>query len=223
MFAVIFEVQPKTERFDDYLALAKQLKPRLEAVDGFIDIDRFRSRRDAGLVLSLSTWRDEKAVVRWRTDGEHHAVQEKGRFGIFEDYHLRVGEVVADSAPPQGLAGEQQRFDETAVGAGKAVTISELSPAADGKPASADLARDLRLARIGTEGIVDHQIFESIYTPGKLLLLVSWADAEAAERWRPKAPARAKLRHRSIRVIRDYGMNDRREAPQYYPQVAGRR
>jgi heme-degrading monooxygenase HmoA len=219
MFAVIFEVQPRKERFDDYLALAKQLKPKLEAIDGFIDNDRFKNQRNAGLMLSLSTWRDEKAVIRWRTHGEHHGVQENGRFEIFQNYHLRVGEIVADSAPPNGLAVEQQRFDETEVGAGKAVTISELSPAAHNTPASADLARDLGLGTIGTDGVVDCQTFESIYTPGKLLLLVSWADAEAAERWRPKAPAQSLLRHRRIRVIRDYGMRDRREAPQYYPEA----
>jgi hypothetical protein len=37
MFAVIFEVQPKKERWNDYLA--KYLKPKLEAIDGFIDND----------------------------------------------------------------------------------------------------------------------------------------------------------------------------------------
>jgi heme-degrading monooxygenase HmoA len=223
MFAVIFEVRPKQERFDDYLALAKQLKPKLEAIDGFIDNDRFKNQRDPGLVLSLSTWRDEKAVIRWRTQGEHHGVQEKGRFEVFEDYHLRVGEIVADSAPPQELAVVQQRFDETSVGAGKAVTISELSPVAGEKPAGADLARDLGLAKAGTEGIVDQQIFESIYTPGKRLLLVSWKDAAAAERWNPQAPAEGRLRHRRVRIIRDYGMADRREAPQYYPDVTSAR
>src|SRR5258705_2807798 len=143
MFLVIFEVQPRPERFDDYLDLAKHLKPELEAIDGFIDNERFKSKRHQGRVLSLSTWRDEKAVIRWRTHGEHHRVQEKGRFQVFEDYHLRVGEIVDDSAPPAGLAVEQQRFDETSVGAGKAVTISELAPTADKKAARADLARDL--------------------------------------------------------------------------------
>ena len=103
MFAVIFEVQPKRERFDDYLNLAKSLRPQLEAIDGFIDIDRFASKRTEGRVLSLSIWRDEKAVIRWRTHAEHHGAQEQGRFEIFEDYRLRVGEITADTAPPPEL------------------------------------------------------------------------------------------------------------------------
>jgi len=28
------------------------------------------------------------------------------------------------------------------------------------------------------------------------------------------------MRHRGVRIIRDYGMLDRREAPQFYPAVA---
>src|ERR1700733_15896455 len=111
MFAVIFEVQPKPERWDDYLALAKQLKPKLEAIDGFIDNERFGSKRTQGRVLSLSIWRDEKAVIRWRTLGIHHEVQEKGRFEIFEDYHLRVGEIVADSEIPRRQKLHELRFD----------------------------------------------------------------------------------------------------------------
>ena len=69
MFAVIFEVQPKPERWDDYLDLASELKPKLEAIDGFIDNERFESKRTKGRLLSLSTWRDEKAVIRWRSHG----------------------------------------------------------------------------------------------------------------------------------------------------------
>jgi heme-degrading monooxygenase HmoA len=164
MFAVIFEVQPKKERWNDYLDLAKYLKPKLEAIEGFIDNERFESKRTKGRVLSLSTWRDEKAVVRWRTEREHHGVQEKGRFEIFEDYHLRVGEVTDDSDPPRGLAVVQQRFDETANPVAKAVSITELGPPKGNKQkiAAEQLAAQLGLDN-HAEGLVGHEIFESIY------------------------------------------------------------
>jgi heme-degrading monooxygenase HmoA len=224
MFAVIFEVQPKTERWNDYLDLAKYLKPKLEAIEGFIDNERFESKRTKGRVLSLSTWRDEKAVVRWRTEREHHGVQEKGRFEIFEDYHLRVGEMTDDSDPPRGLAVVQQRFDETANPVAKAVSITELGPPKGNKQkiAAEQLAAQLGLDN-HAEGLVGHEIFESIYNPGNLLLLATWRDAETVQRWAPGArPDFGKPRHRRVRIIRDYGMTDRNEAPQFYPEARRR-
>jgi heme-degrading monooxygenase HmoA len=211
MFAVIFEVQPKPERWNDYLDLAKQLKPKLEAIDGFIDNERFESKRTKGRLLSLSTWRDEKSVVRWRTHGEHHGVQEKGRFEVFADYHLRVGEITSDSQPPRGLSVAQQRFDATEIGQAKVVTVTEVGEG--GTPERLPAALGLPS---GHAGLLDHEVFESIYNPGKLVLLASWRDADVAGTWRPGGSS---VRHRQVRIIRDYGMFERREAPQYYPEV----
>ena len=218
MFVVIFEVQPRKDRFDDYLEIAKSLKPHIETIDGFIDNERFASKRKEGRILSLSTWRDEKAVIRWRTLAIHHRAQEKGRLELFEDYHLRVSEIIADTEPPKGHALREQRLDQTEVGAAKAITISEL-PAKDGTSASADLAADLGLPQAETQGLLDRELFESIYNPGKLVLLAAWKDAAAAERWKPREIPGGATRHRRVRVIRDYGMSERREAPQYYPPV----
>src|SRR5437016_12372749 len=124
MFAVIFEVNPKGEQWDSYLGYAKLLRPELEQIDGFIDNERFSSLRRAGWVLSLSTWHDEKAAVRWRTAARHHDVQQKGRAEVFSDYHLRVGEITADNRPPAGETLRQQRFDETRAAA-KLIALSE--------------------------------------------------------------------------------------------------
>ena len=211
MFAVIFEVQPKKERWDEYLELAKLLRPEIEKIDGFIDNDRFASQRTEGLLLSLSFWRDEKAVIRWRTLAMHHMAQEKGRFEVFQDYHLRVGEVAADDHAPADL--RQQRLDETEVGEAKFVTVTEVSPS--GGPASADLG----LPEVGTAGLVDFDTYKGIYNPDKMVLLGSWRDAAASGAWVPRRPASGAVRHRQIRVVRDYGMFDRREAPQYYSEV----
>jgi heme-degrading monooxygenase HmoA len=78
MFSVIFEVHPKPDQWDAYLGYAKMLRPELELIDGFIDNIRYRSLTRKGWILSLSGWRDEKALVRWRTLAKHHEVQERG-------------------------------------------------------------------------------------------------------------------------------------------------
>jgi hypothetical protein len=73
-------------------------------------------------------------------------------------------------------------------------------------------------------GVVDRDVFASIYNPGKVALLVSWKDADAARQFVPERFAGVKgLRHRLVRVVRDYGKFDRREAPQFYPDARGAR
>jgi heme-degrading monooxygenase HmoA len=96
MYAVIFEVEPQPGRVDDYLDLAAQLRPELEKIDGFLSIERFRSLTRDGRILSLSFWRDEAAIARWRQLEQHREAQIAGRTGIFRDYRLRVAAVVRD-------------------------------------------------------------------------------------------------------------------------------
>ncbi len=202
MFSVIFEVHPKKEQFDLYLTLAKDLRPILQGIDGFIDNERFESTRRPGWILSHSTWRDEKSVVRWRTVGKHHEIQQRGRDDVFQDYHLRVGEIVYDTAPPEGMPLVEQRLDETEVGAAKS-----------------ELADRLALER-KHPALIDHDVFASIYNPGKLALLTLWRDRHSAEEfdWHLLMESGA-VRHRVVRIVRDYGMFDRRESPQYYPDI----
>ena len=96
MIAVIFEVWPKAERREQYLAIAAELKARLEAIDGFISVERFESLTQPGKILSLSFFRDEAAVAAWRNTIEHRAAQTAGREAIFADYRLRIAEVIRD-------------------------------------------------------------------------------------------------------------------------------
>ena len=96
MIAVIFEATPGAVERDEYLAIAAELRPLLDGIDGFISIERFESMSEPGKLLSLSFWRDEKAVKRWRTMEQHRAAQAKGRGYIFEDYRLRIASVLRD-------------------------------------------------------------------------------------------------------------------------------
>jgi len=72
MIAVIFEAQPREGQQEAYLSIA------------------------AGKILSLSWWRDEESVARWRHFEQHRAAQRVGRERIFRDYRLRVAGVLRD-------------------------------------------------------------------------------------------------------------------------------
>ena len=96
MMAVIFEVTPAPGQRSAYLDAAAALKPLLAQIDGFVSIERFESLSEPGKLLSLSFWRDEEAVARWRQQEAHRSTQAAGRDHVFADYRLRVAAVVRD-------------------------------------------------------------------------------------------------------------------------------
>jgi heme-degrading monooxygenase HmoA len=220
MFTVLFEVQPRGPQWNAYFGYAKMLRPDLEAIDGFIDNIRYRSLTRPGWVLSLSSWANEKSLVRWRTRARHHDVQVKGRDTVLADYRLRVGQLTGDTHVPHGQKVKEQRLDVTDTGDGKAITL--INPKVSVKQGPFDEAEATSLAtqlglRTDARGLVEWDIFDSVLEPGNPILLQAWADPQIAAS--TATGGQEELRHREIRVIRDYGMFDRRENPQYYPDV----
>ena len=96
MIAVIFEVEPQTDKTEEYLDIAAQLLPIVKEIDGFISIERFESLSQPGKILSLSFWRDEDAIKKWRNIDKHRQAQHEGRNNIFSDYRLRIAKVSRD-------------------------------------------------------------------------------------------------------------------------------
>ena len=96
MIAVIFEVIPTAGGRARYFEIAAALKPMLDAIDGFISVERFESIARPGRYLSLSFWRDEAAVRNWRCHGMHRQAQQEGRSDVLAGYRLRVATVMRD-------------------------------------------------------------------------------------------------------------------------------
>ena len=96
MIAVIFEVEPFEGGMSDYLDIAAELSPLVSEIDGFISIERFESITRPGKILSISFWRDEDAVREWRNLEQHRQAQRVGRSGLFDNYRLRIANVVRD-------------------------------------------------------------------------------------------------------------------------------
>jgi heme-degrading monooxygenase HmoA len=92
---------------------------------------------------------------------------------------------------------------------------------ADYKALAEGLADDVRNA----EGFISIERFESISNKGKFVSLSFWRDEEAVRAWRTNAAHRpaqragragifAHYRLRVASVVRDYGMNERVQAPE---------
>jgi heme-degrading monooxygenase HmoA len=96
MIAVIFEVQPHADKASRYFDIAATLRAELEAIEGFISVERFESLATPGKFLSLSFWCDEVAVRAWRTHAGHRAGQHEGRAAVFAGYRIRVAQVLRD-------------------------------------------------------------------------------------------------------------------------------
>src|SRR5262245_27577556 len=220
MFAALFEVRPKTTQWDAYLGTAKMLRPELENIDGFVDNIRYQSLTRDGWILSLSSWRDEKALVRWRTKMRHHQAQQKGRAEILADYHLRVGQVTRDMHVPAGQVIQEQSLDETEVGdATTAILLDGKRPSNWITQAAAhEVAEWLGVDRKG-DGLVFWDVFDAVLTPGDVIAMMAWRTNRAAQAFEGLLVLKDGVRLRRVRVVRDYGMFDRREATQYYPDI----
>jgi heme-degrading monooxygenase HmoA len=220
VFSVMFEVHPKGEQYDAYLDYAKMLRPELEQIDGFVDNIRYGSLGRDGWILSLSDWRDEKSLVRWRTQAKHHGVQEKGRFEVFVDYHLRVGQITEDTQLPDGCELLEQRLDETAVGEGTtAVLVSSSHTEGTDEFSCPEEAATWLGLDASDSNLAFWDVYEAVLTPGDMILQTTWRDAESASAFAASDSPPEGARVRQVRIVRDYSMYDRRETPQYYAEV----
>src|ERR1700744_824622 len=102
--------------------------------------------------------------------------------------------------------------------------IFEVWPKPEHKQEYLDLAAELKPILETIDGFISVERFESLTEKGKLLSLSFFRDEAAVEAWRNipqhrrgQAKGRAKIfadyRLRIAGVIRDYGMNDRAQAP----------
>lgn len=120
MIAVIFEAWPAPGEHQHYLDLAAELRAELDGLDGFVSIERFESLSEPGKMLSLSFWRDEQAVTRWRNTPAHRRTQKLGVNTVFVDYRLRVAEVSRDYGRSQRQQAPQDSARVWAAGSGAA-------------------------------------------------------------------------------------------------------
>ena len=205
MIGLFFEVQTKGGHRDQYLELAASLRPALDAMGGCLFIDRFQSVSRDNLLLSYQIWQDEGALTAWRVHARHHRVQEIGREAVFSDYRIRIAQVIHEARPKQPAWRPERRtpYNDPARRAPTYVLAMESKS-------------DTLTVKAGWR----HDAFASVYRPGQFAHLVDVPDPEAGIAFGEKLFAEPTTEYvRIFEVMRDYGMYERSEAPQYYPPV----
>jgi len=110
--------------------------------------------------------------------------------------------------------------------------IFEVMPADGRKQEYLDIAAHLKPELEKIKGFISIERFQSLADQGKILSLSFWEDETAVSQWRNTAMHREAqadgrdhvfkdYRLRVAQVLRDYGMNDRLEAPEDSKKVHG--
>ena len=205
MIAQFFEVETRVGHRDQYLELAASLRPALDTMGGCLFIDRFQSLSRKNLLLSYQIWQDEGAMTAWRVYAKHHRIQEIGREAVFSDYRIRIAQVIHEARPNQPIWQPERRtpYNDPARRAPTYV-----------------LATESKSGKLAVKTEWRHDAFASVYREGQFAHLFDVPDPQAGIAFGEKLFADPTTEYvRIFEVMRDYGMYERTEAPQYYPPV----
>ena len=216
MFSALFEVQPRKDEWDVYLARANISRDELEHTPGFVDNIHYSSLTRDGWVLSLSGWRDEASVVGWQT---RMGGDESGNKHILPDYRLRVGEVTSDTNTPEDQKIVEHRLDDTQAREGSYVTLIDAKQTLEWVSANnpEEMALYLGFDLYSYGDCISWDIFDSLSSPGEIVLLVTWKDAQSANDHAATQIVPDNARVRVMRIIRDEPMPDPDQPRQDHP------
>ena len=205
MIALFFEVTPRPGQDNRYLEIAAGLKPELERSGGVVFLDRFRSLTRPRVLLSHQIWRDEASLARWRANHRHYGAQAAGRTAVFDDYRLRIGAIVAERTA-------HAQVTETAPG------IAYNDPAAKADRFMV-VVRSTGAQFTGDNG----EAWRSVYSEASFAWVATVPDRVTGLELVRRAAADACVSAAQLCLVsRDYGMFDRSEAPQYFPEAGSR-
>ncbi|HTH56510.1 MAG TPA: antibiotic biosynthesis monooxygenase [Cyclobacteriaceae bacterium] len=96
MIVVIFEGTPREGKMEEYLERAPKYKDELTKIDGFVANERYQHCSNPNKVLSISFWKDEESVKRFRELEMHRQDEKEGKENLFEDYRICIAKVFRD-------------------------------------------------------------------------------------------------------------------------------
>lgn len=90
-YAVIFS-SIKTDEDQGYGAMSDRMVELVQQQDGFLGFES--AREDMGITVSY--WKDEASILKWKADIEHQEAQKQGKSTWYKNYKIRIARVERD-------------------------------------------------------------------------------------------------------------------------------
>lgn len=90
-YAVIF-TSVRTEGDGGYAEMSDRMVELARHQDGFLGVESARNE----IGITVSYWRDEESIRKWRENMEHSVAREKGRKEWYQSFKTRIAKVERD-------------------------------------------------------------------------------------------------------------------------------
>tara|TARA_R110002073_G_scaffold8207_1_gene45623 strand:- start:71144 stop:71461 length:318 start_codon:yes stop_codon:yes gene_type:complete len=87
-YAVIFTTV-LSDDLSEYIETAERMEELAKEQEGYLGIESVRN--DMGITVSY--WKDEEAILRWKNNVEHTEARNRGRDQWYKQYQLRICKV----------------------------------------------------------------------------------------------------------------------------------
>lgn len=202
---VCFEGKVHAEQKDVSGRFYEQMSKLVKTQPGFISETPFKSIDQDGGQLLYVRFDNEQHLHDWKNNHIHLGIQAKGRADIFVDYRLRVGNEV--------LSGQSPCLGNSTTSAGKYLLMWQY-------PTPSNTTRDgLATCVSGVAPDFDPQVWQGLVDAGTYigetytLRISSWPSEDVGLMVKAAVPRIDGDDLRLIRVERDYGRFQRKEAP----------
>jgi heme-degrading monooxygenase HmoA len=181
-----------------------KLLPLLQQSKGFVSEIPFASTTDPNGQLLYAAFEDAEAVNRWRTEATHLRIERAGRERVFEGYRIRVGPGVDGLKAEGGSGVGKEEGDEQ-------LMLVYQRPHVSGAPGGLESIVDTPKAEsVDWTKLNDSGVWQSEKT---VMWLGSWKGMAAAEGFEKAVKRVEGDSVQMVRVVRDYGKEDRGQAP----------
>ncbi len=203
MLSVIFEVRPSAGQWDSYLGKTKLLRPELEQLPGLVDHLLYKSLTRSGWILWLMSMRDEQSVMELLALMSRHEARDLEGGKLLSECQLRVGHLAFDTRSDGLVAGAK----EPGIAMTPAITVNDALQWPDWVAShnAEEIALYLGFDLNSFGDCTSWDVFDSLFSPGSIMLLANWKDKASALGFAQSALVPDDARVRAVEAVRGFG------------------